>query len=71
MDHYYCTSSGAVLMAEDRYIPEHKPFHVEADGFRVWETTTGFLVCNNNNGQTYRGDLKGVVKFIERERRSR
>lgn len=57
-------------MAEARYVPEHEPFHTEPDGFQVWETKTGFLVagptCN-----TYRGDLKGVVRFIERERASR
>lgn len=56
-------------MAERRYIPEHAPFHTEPDGFRVWETETGFLVSNDNGPNTYRGDLKGVVRFIERERK--
>jgi hypothetical protein len=53
------------------YVPDHEPFHVEPDGFKVWELANGhFAVSNVNNGNNYRGDLKGVARFIERERRN-
>lgn len=56
--------------ADHFYTPTYEPFHVESDGFKVWETSNEgkFIVSNTNNGNTYRGDMSGVVRFIERER---
>lgn len=59
------------------YIPYWVPFHVEPDGFRVWLAGTktrydgvesDILICASPTAVTYRGDMKGVVRFIERER---
>lgn len=56
--------------ADHFYTPNYEPFHVEPDGFSVWETSTEgkFIVANTKNGKTYRGVMSGVVRFIERER---
>lgn len=53
--------------ADHSYIPSYAPFHVEADGFRVWEKD-GRFTCAGPTAVTYRGDMVGVVRFIERER---
>lgn len=53
----------------ESYIPsDTQPFHTEFDGFRVWETATGYVVRDDLTGSTYRGDLAGVARFIERQR---
>lgn len=52
----------------ESFVPSHKPFHVEPDKFRVWETTTGFLVSDDLRALTYLGDLAGVSRFIARQR---
>lgn len=56
-------------MAEP-YTPSYEPFHTESDGFSCWKTAVEgkFIVSNQKNGNTYRGNLAGVVRFIERER---
>lgn len=55
------------------YIPKssHLPFHTTEDGFRVWESEEreGHFICNSPGYLTYRGDLVGVGRFIERCRR--
>lgn len=55
-------------MAE-AYIPTYAPFHVEPDGFRVYESgVEGKFICASPTAVTYRGDMAGVVRFIERQR---
>lgn len=50
--------------------PEHKPFYVTDDNFRVWTTDReGHFICASPGYATYRGDLRGVEHFIERMRR--
>lgn len=51
----------------EAYIPNGAPFHVEPDGFRVWQSGERFI-CASPTAVTYRGDLAGVARFIERER---
>lgn len=51
------------------YIPSHEPFHTTEDSFRVWESDTeGRFICASPTATTYRGDMHGVVRFIERQR---
>ena len=59
------------------YIPYWIPFHIEEDGFRVWTAGTrtladgtekDILICASPTAVTYRGDMAGVVRFIQRER---
>lgn len=52
------------------YIPSYAPFHTTEDGFRVYETNReGHYICASPGYATYNGDMKGVVRFIERFRR--
>lgn len=56
--------------ADHFYTPTYDPFHVTEEGFRVWETTIeGKYICTDLLQTTYRGDMKGVVRFIERRRK--
>lgn len=51
------------------YIPSHEPFHTTEDGFRVWETNrANHYICASPGYATYRGDMTGVARFIERFR---
>lgn len=55
-------------MAEP-YVPAGAPFHVTEDGFRVWESEReGRFICCSPGYATYRGDMGGVVRFIDRFR---
>ncbi len=55
--------------ADHSYMPSYAPFHITEDGFRVYETAVeGRFVCATPGYLTYRGTMKGVVGFIERQR---
>jgi len=48
------------------------PFHVEADGYEVFETGKDgrYFVRHRAGANSYIGDLVGVARFIERERKA-
>lgn len=48
------------------------PFHVEADRYEVFETDRDntYFVSDRRGPNSYIGDLAGVARFIERERRN-
>ena len=55
--------------ADHSYVPSYAPFNVTKDGFRVWEgSVEGRFICASPGYAHYRGDMKGVVRFIERTR---
>ena len=49
-----------------------EPFHVEPDGYEVFETGRDgtYFVSHRRRANSYIGDLKGVARFIERERKA-
>lgn len=49
-----------------------EPFHVEADGYEVFETEREgrFYVNHPRGANSYIGDLAGVARFIERDRKA-
>lgn len=49
-----------------------EPFHVEPDGYEVFETDREghYSVSHPSRPNSYFGDLIGVARFIERERKA-